>query len=149
MIFKINPSFVLPHCLPVHSLVRLSVCLSFYRTDMESYKFYSIIRLVRGGFGSKRRGVKRDREGEQEGRQREKEKGVKEGVKPEERERGEWFDSGRRERQFVFLSPPEYREAFIPNPQSPAGDQSQLNSSDENAVRKKDKENSLGKKMRC
>lgn len=48
MIFKINPSFVLPHCLPARSLARLSVCLSFYRTDMESYKFYSIIRSVRG-----------------------------------------------------------------------------------------------------
>lgn len=79
---------------------------------MESYKFYSIIRSVRG-WGRGARGEELREIGRGKGREGISgrdggPKGGESGLIPEEGER-----------RFVFLSLPVYREAFISNPQSP------------------------------
>lgn len=100
MIFKINPSFVLPRCLPARSLGCLSVCL-FIVPIWSRINFTPLFVPFAVGVGGKRRGVKRDR-------QREGREGAS-GRDGGPKGRGEWFDSGRRGatvRLFVFARVP-------------------------------------------
>jgi len=123
MIFKINPSFVLPRCLPARSLGCLSVCL-FIVPIWSRINFTPLFVPFAVGVGGKRRGVKRDRQ--REGRKL---------VGEMDWKRGEWFDSGRRGatvRLFVFAGVPW---GFHFESSITVGDQSQLNSSGEDAAR--------------
>lgn len=78
MIFKINPSFVLPHCLPARSPGCLSVCL-FIVPIWSRINFTPLFVPFAVGVGGKRRRVKRDRQKEgREGVSR-RDGGLKEG----------------------------------------------------------------------